>query len=69
MLAYPHEIGKYYDKNIHISKFKLDQKKIWQVFEENMNLMDEVEKGSLDNCLKDAADVKKVKVHFQFLIN
>lgn len=34
-----------------------------------MNIMEEVEKANLSNCLKDAADVKKVKVHFQFLIN
>ena len=31
--------------------------------------MEEVEDLDLSSCLKNAEDVKKVKVHFQFIIN
>ena len=31
MRDYPHEIGKYYEKKDLVSKFKLDETKIWQI--------------------------------------
>jgi hypothetical protein len=52
-----------------VSKFKHDESKIWALMEERMNFMAMVEKNDLGACIKNAEDVRQVKVHFQFLIN
>jgi len=42
---------------------------MWQIMEESMNFMEEIQNNKLEDRLKDVEKLKQVKVHFKFLLS
>lgn len=47
----------------------MDEAKLWNFFDEKLNLYDAVQKSNLCHIFDHGQEVKIIKDHFQFLIN